>query len=211
MTIYEIYQEANKLTGEYYTKYDRIYNYIRSSSLREEHMEDILTDLLDTFLSMQIRNENPDNIIGHDIEEYCRQIIEASNSNLTKRQKFILKIENVLYMIGIFLTILSLPSAVEKGKFVFYQYHFVLLLLVVILSVASLKMIKKGVEPIASALIITVILIPSAFLIPILGEKYFGAAVLKLNLWILILILAIIWCGYFYVRKKNKKIVVKDI
>ncbi|WP_102400821.1 DUF1048 domain-containing protein [Haloimpatiens massiliensis] len=211
MTVYEIYEEANKLGGEYYTKYDRIYNYIRSSSLKEEHMEDILTDQLDVFLDMQIRNENPNNIIGNDTEEYCRRIIEASNSNLSKSQKFMLKIENIFYMIGIFLTVLSLPSAVEKGEFVFYQYHFVLLLLVVMLSAASLKMIKKGVEPIVSALIITFILIPSAFLIPIFGARYFGAVVLKLNLWILILILAIIWSSYFYIRNKNKKNVVKDI
>lgn len=201
MTVYEIYDEANKLKGEYYTKYDRIYNYIRSSSLREEHMEDILTDLLDMFLDIQSRNENPEGIIGHDVEEYCRQIVEASNSNLTKGQKIMLKIENLVYLIGLFLTISSLPMAIEKGKFVFCQYHFALILLIVILSITSLKMIKKGIEPIVSGFIILFILIPATFLIPKFGEKYFAATVLELNLWSLILILTIVWCGYFYIRK----------
>lgn len=108
-------QKRDELNEENLADYEDMLLYIRLSSAKSEHdTEEILLELLEHLLQAQNEGKTAKDVFGHNLKEYCQEIIEEIPSETRKRQ-----LRFATYIALIFLALASFIN----GSIDFGLYH----------------------------------------------------------------------------------------
>src|SRR5690625_374405 len=108
-------QKRDELNEENLADYEDMLLYIRLSSAKSEHdTEEILLELLEHLLQAQDEGKTAKDVFGHNLKEYCQEIIEEIPSETRKKQ-----LRFAMYITLIFLA----PASFISGLIGFGLYH----------------------------------------------------------------------------------------
>lgn len=95
-------QKRDELNEENLIHYEDMLLYIRLSSAKSEHdTEEILLELLEHLLQAQNEGKTAKDVFGHNLKEYCQDIIEEI-PNETRKKQFRFSTYIILYFLAIY-------------------------------------------------------------------------------------------------------------
>lgn len=93
------YELSKKLSKEYSDIYNEIVLYLRASKLNDTDAQEAISDILTMLIDGQERNITVQEVLGHDLKEFCDNTINSYEPN--KRFNILVILQYILMFIGI--------------------------------------------------------------------------------------------------------------